>query len=55
MPFDAQPFVDAELSGYMAPSEAALMTPVGTVCEPVLATIIDRLGKLINSIPESRR
>lgn len=55
MPFDAQPTRVPDLNGYLAPKEAAAVTPVGTLREPVLAAVIAAIRDVTQMVSASPR
>lgn len=52
MPFDAQPTRAPDLNGYLAPKEAAAVTPVGTLREPVLAAVIAAIRDVAQDVSQ---
>lgn len=51
MPFDARPSAEADLVGFMTPRDAAGLTPVGTLREPVFAAVIEAIRTLTETAP----
>lgn len=54
MPFDSRPSAAADLTEYLTPRDAAGLTPVGTLREPVFAAVIEAIRTVAEAAPRRR-